>query len=227
MGYLLFDPGYHVNRAVVCMQDGKYPHTGWFTVSEQPHVKREYCYNLIADRYVTWSTKETKKSKVSDRQVVKEVNNLVYVKQAFGNPIAIAEKRSYIFSFKSFVIRNKKGILAGLYNYLKNNSITIFYPESPTADCPTEPVRKNVKFSVDDVGSEEMKRELLVLAKYMVEMNLDIGWPAELNESDWWTKVDFAFNYLSEMLNAYKQAVKDRKFVNEFLEIDDWIEDEL
>lgn len=93
------------------MQDGSYPHTGWFVVSEQPHCKKEYCYTLIADKFITWCTRETKRPKTGDRNVVKEVNlvNLVYIKQAFGNPIAIAEKRSFIFSLKSFVIRNKKG----------------------------------------------------------------------------------------------------------------------
>lgn len=109
MGYLLFDPGYHVHHASVVMQDGCYPHTGWFVVSDQPHCRREYCYNLIADKFITWTTRETKKAKTGDRNVVKEINNLVYIRQAFGNPIAIAEKRSFIFSFKSFVIRNKKG----------------------------------------------------------------------------------------------------------------------
>lgn len=109
LGYLLFDPGYHVQRSAVVMQDGSYPHTGWFVVSEQPHCRREYCYNLIADKFITWTTKETKKAKTGDRSTVKEINNLVYIRQAFGNPIAIAEKRSFIFSFKSFVIRNKKG----------------------------------------------------------------------------------------------------------------------
>ena len=210
------------------MADSQYPNTGWFTVGEQPNCKREYCYNLIADKFITWSTKETKKSKSTDRNVVKEINNLIYIKQAFGNPIAIAEKRSFIFKFKSFVIRNKKGILAGLYSYLKNNSIVIFYPESITQDYLIEPVRKNVKFSLDEIGSEQMNRELQVLAKYVVEMNMEISWSGELRfSSDWAEKQAFAFNYLCEMLNSYKQAVKDRRFVNEFNEIDLWIEDEL
>lgn len=101
------------------MQDNQYPHTGWFVVNEQPNCKREACYNLIADKFVNWSTRETKKSKLGDRNVVKETNNLVYVRQAFGNPIAIAEKRSFIFSLKSFVIRNKKGNLIKLfYNFI-------------------------------------------------------------------------------------------------------------
>lgn len=226
-GYLLFDPGYHVRLPIVVMSDGKYPHTGWFTTSEQPHVKRESCFNLLADRYVNWTTRETKKAKIGDRLVVKEANNLVYVKQAFGNPISIAEKRSFIFSFKSFIIRSRKGVLAGLYSYLKNNSITIFYPESPTADYSVEPIRKNVKFSVDDVGKPEMNSELMVLAKYIVEMNMHIDWPDEMRDADWSKRVDYAHNYLIEMLNSYKDAVKDRKFVNEFLEIDLWIEDEL
>lgn len=80
------------------MQDAKYPHTSWFTVSDQPNCKREYCYNLIADRYVTWSTKETKKSAKLDRAITKEINNLIYIKQAFGNAISIAEKVSVLMN---------------------------------------------------------------------------------------------------------------------------------
>lgn len=120
------------------------------------------------------------------------------------------------------------GILAGLYSYLKNNSITIFYPESPTQEYLVEPVRKNVKFSLDDVGSEAMNREIEVLARYLVEMETDIGWSEELKSSDdWSSKLMFAFDYLTEMLQSYRQAVVDRKFVSEFIEIDLWIEDEL
>jgi len=225
MGYLVFDPGYHVHRAVVVMQDAScYPHTGRFTVSEQPHLKREYSYNLIADRYVTWTTKETKRAKVGDRNVVKEINNLIYVKQGFGNPIDIAEKRSFIFSFKSFVIRNRKGCLAGLYGNLKNNSITIFYPERSSEEYSgVEPIRKNVKFTESEINNDSMKCELKVLAKYMVETGMQLDWPT----NDDCERVEYAFNYLLNMLSAYREAVKDRRFVNQFVEIDLWIEEDL
>ena len=139
-------------------------------------------------------------------------------------------------SFFSFLLTNSKltdffstiGILAGLYSYLKNNSITIFYPESPTQAYLVEPVRKNVKFSLDDVGSEAMNREIEVLAKYIIEMEMDIGWPEPLKRSaDWSAKLAFAFDYLTEMLQSYKQAVIDKKFVSEFALIDVFIESEL
>lgn len=73
-----------------------------------------------------------------------------------------------------------------------------------------------------------MNREIEVLAKYIVEMDTDIGWPKELSSSDDWSaKLTYAFNYLNDMLQSYRQAVIDRKFVSEFIEIDLWIEDEL
>lgn len=85
-----------------------------------------------------------------------------------------------------------------------------------------------MKFGLDDVGSEAMNREIEVLAKYVVEMEMDIGWPEQLRRSaDWSAKLAFAFDYLAEMLQSYKQAVVDRKFVNEFNEIDVWIEEDL
>ena len=85
-----------------------------------------------------------------------------------------------------------------------------------------------MKFSLEDVGSDAMNREIEVLATYLVEMKMDIGWPDALRHcDDWPKKLAFAFDYLTEMLQSYKQAVLDRKFVSEFIEIDLWIEDEL
>lgn len=163
------------------------------------------------------------------RTIIKEINNLVYIKQAFANPIAIAEKRSFIFCLKSFVVRNQKGILCGIYSYLKNNSITIFYPDLSIKqnNLDLEPIRKNVKFSLDDIGSEKMTNELSIIAKYIIEMKMDINMPSELENSEWSIKYKYALNYLNEMLNSYKNALKDKKFVQEFIVIDLWIEDEL
>lgn len=73
-----------------------------------------------------------------------------------------------------------------------------------------------------------MNREINVLAKYIVEMDMDINWPDDLKRSNnLLIKEEFAFNYLCVMLRSYKQAVNDRKFVNEWVEIDQWIEDDL
>lgn len=132
---------------------------------------------------------------------------------------------------KSFVVRSQKGILCGIYSYLKNNSITIFYPNpDQTAqqnDHAVEPVRKNVKFSLEDIGSEKMMNELSVIAKYIIEMKVNIQMPTEVENAEWSTKYVFTLNYLNEMLKSYRNALKDKKFVNEFVSIDLWIEDEL
>lgn len=102
-GIVLLDPGYHLSRPVIAMKDRCYPHTGWFTLSKIGQTVKEYNYEMIDDKFVSWRVKEHKKGEV------KEWNNLIYVRQAFAKSIEITEKRSFIYKFKSLVIRNRKG----------------------------------------------------------------------------------------------------------------------
>lgn len=106
-GFVLLDPGYHVSRPIIVMNDGLYPHTSWFLQSSNPKAVKEYCYQVINDQFIAWKVKETRNG------CLDEWANLIYVKRAFAKCLTITEKRSVIFSLKSLVVRNRKGPVAG------------------------------------------------------------------------------------------------------------------
>jgi hypothetical protein len=197
-GYVVLDPGYHVARAVVAMEDEAYPHTGWFTHTKNGASLKEYCYQVIDsdDRFLAWNVRETRHG------VSNEWSNLIYVKRAFEKCLNITEKRSLFYSFKSLVIRDRKGPTAGIYCWMKSNTITVFYPENNE--------RKQVKLSLDTIGTEAAEVPLKRLAKFMSGTG----------------KERMTTQMLVTMLKAFKSALKDQSFVSEMIELDDWIEDE-
>lgn len=121
-GVLLLDPGYHVARVVTVMEDKAYPHTGWFTQTNESWVKREYRYFFPENtmNYVIWEVKEIRGTKISTLQ------NLIYVARPFENAVEVTEKRNLVYNFKSWLSRNIKGeVVAGVYFAVpKNNSGT-------------------------------------------------------------------------------------------------------
>jgi hypothetical protein len=137
-GFILMDPGYHVARPVVIMLDNKYPHTGWFVQSHSKSIVKEYCYDVIDDRFLAWNVKETR------RGVTTSYSNLIFVKKQFESFLSITKKRSLLYAFKSYVIRDRKGPIAGIYCWLRSQSITLFYPGKKD---PEEKI--NVKFPIE------------------------------------------------------------------------------
>lgn len=107
------------------MSDKLYPHTSWFVQSESESMKKEYCYEMKLDQFVTWTVMETRRGS-KDPQVY---SNLIFIQKRFENILTITKKRSLFFAFKSYVIRDRKGVIAGIYSQLRNNSITLFYPK--------------------------------------------------------------------------------------------------
>ncbi|CAG2105480.1 unnamed protein product, partial [Medioppia subpectinata] len=101
-GYVLLDPGYHVSRPIIVMEDLVYPNTSWFTSSSNDKVVKEYCYQLIDHQFIGWKVRETRNG------CQDEWMNLVYVKRQFAKCLTITEKRSLIYLLKSLVIRNRK-----------------------------------------------------------------------------------------------------------------------
>lgn len=180
------------------MQDALAPHTSWFVQSEQAGNRKEFCYNLIANRLVTWTVRETKPNLLKP----KEYCNLIYVRQAFGKPIDITEKRSYVYSFKSFVIRDDKGASAGFYSHLPNHSITFFYPSVDGHD------RVQRKYDLDQLFCEQMMEDLKNVSEHMY------------NEPG-------GLDYLKDMLTRFREIVKDDTLCQDLMRIDRWIEEEL
>ena len=104
------------------MIDKLYPHTNWFVQNESASVKKEYCYEA-KEQFVTWTVREIRKG---DSQVY---SNLIFIQKRFENILTITKKRSLFFAFKSYVIRDRKGVVAGIYSGLRSNSVTLFYPK--------------------------------------------------------------------------------------------------
>ncbi|GFT32447.1 uncharacterized protein NPIL_103091 [Nephila pilipes] len=120
-GYIVLDPGYHVNIPVIVMSDGLFPNTGWFLLSNTAKSKKEYNYTFDAN-YIQWHVKETRSGKVNSW------TNLVYVGRKFLNYINVSEKRNLVFNFRTIVKRNAKQPVAGLYCNLEGDEkFTFFY----------------------------------------------------------------------------------------------------
>lgn len=143
-GLLLLDPGYHVSRVVTIMKDQCYPHTGWFTQSEEAHVKREYCYTFssISDDFIEWTERSTR----GDHQT-HEIS-LVYVKKSYRTAVDVTVRRNLVYNFRSLLSRDAKGrVCAGIYFPVTENGadamFTLFY------DGPNDQsVKIKAKFSI-------------------------------------------------------------------------------
>lgn len=95
-GLMIIDPGYHVARAVTVMKDQCYPHTGWFTQSDEPHCKREYCYTISSRSgdFIEWAERctrgETETYELS----------LVYVKRPYRTAVDVTVRRNLVYNFR-------------------------------------------------------------------------------------------------------------------------------
>jgi len=120
-GYIVLDPGYHVNIPVIVMSDGKYPNTGWFLLSETSKVKKEYNY-AVDSNYIKWYVKETRGGKV------KSWTNLIYSEKKFLSYISVSEKRNLVFNFRTLVARDERQPVAGFYcNFEGDEKFTFFF----------------------------------------------------------------------------------------------------
>jgi len=196
-GFVLLDPGYHVARPVVVMNDCAYPHTSWFVQSKNSKSIKEYQYQVITDEFIAWNVKETRSGKASE-----EWSNLIYAKRAFTNCISIPEKRSLIYSFKSLVIRDRKGPTAGMYCWIESKCVTIFYDEHGE--------RKQIKIPLERIGSQSTEAHLRNLAFCMKDH----------------PDVDIQTKQLHQMLMRFKVALNDSDFMPHLLDLDKWIEEE-
>ena len=122
VGYILMDPGYHVTRPVVIMQDGEHPHTGPFIVSASDRKIEQYEYVVQDEQFLSWTVKESRGGLKSAQWT-----NLIYTKKAFDK-VAVTKKRSLLYHMKSYVVRSNKGPLAGIFAFLRSNCVNFFYP---------------------------------------------------------------------------------------------------
>ncbi|CAH4029878.1 unnamed protein product [Pieris brassicae] len=111
-GVMLADPGYHVPRIVTVMADRAYPHTGWFSQSDEPHCRKEYEYSFNPQNsaYVEWHERVTRGT------TVKYQTSLVYVGRPYLDGVNVTERRNLVYNFRSLLARDQKGhLIAGLY----------------------------------------------------------------------------------------------------------------
>ncbi|XP_043275812.1 uncharacterized protein [Venturia canescens] len=143
-GVLLLDPGYHVARVVTVMADKSYPHTGWFTQSEEPNCKKEYNYSLCAEDsdYVEWHERENRPGALERTQVA-----LIYIARPYLTAIDVTERRNLVYNFRSLLARDTKGhVTSGIYfpivlDVNNGQHFTLFYQTN------TEKVRVKMPFN--------------------------------------------------------------------------------
>lgn len=95
-GLMILDAGYHVSRAVTVMKDQCYPHTGWFTQSNEPHCKREYCYTMsaVSNDFVEWSERATRGTTESYEL------SLVYIERPYRSAVDVTVRRNLVYNFR-------------------------------------------------------------------------------------------------------------------------------
>ncbi|XP_052862512.1 uncharacterized protein LOC128269169 [Anopheles cruzii] len=195
-GVLILDPGYHVARAVTVMKDQKYPHTGWFTQSDEPHCKREYIYSMHDhnDDYVTWTERMTRGGKQQYEL------SMVYIARPYRTAIDVTVRRNLVYNFRSLLSRDAKGrVCAGLYFPVVPNpldaQVTLFY------DGPLEnQVKQKFKFAVFK-DAEKIPDPVWVHLE-----NLAPQLRMELNE-------------LIDLMGGLCESIHDSDFVAQVLEI--------
>ncbi|XP_037972992.2 uncharacterized protein LOC119693476 [Plutella xylostella] len=138
-GVFLSDLGYHVARVVTAMADRCYPHTGWFTQSDEPHCRKEFNYQvtLQSPGYVEWHERETRGAAVKERL------SLIYVAKPYLSAVDVTEKRNLVWDLRSLLARNAKGHLtAGIYFPVKprDQQFTMFFSSNSGKQ------RKKLKF---------------------------------------------------------------------------------
>lgn len=145
-GMMILDPGYHVSRAVTVMKDQNYPHTGFFTQSDEPGCKREYCYNFAhkSDTFITWRERTTRGGKDQSYEI-----SLIYVDRPYCTAIDVTVRRNLVYDFRSLLSRDAKGrVFAGIYFPVIANTadanVTLFYDEG----IDNKILKTKVKFSV-------------------------------------------------------------------------------
>lgn len=160
-GMMILDPGYHVARAVTVMKDQCYPHTGFFTQSDEANCKREYCYtfNHKSDSFITWRERCTRAGKQ------KYEISLIYVNRPYRTAIDVTVRRNLVYDFRSLLSRDAKGrVFAGVYFAVVSNSsdaqVTLFYDDGIDKNSI---LKTKVKFSVFKEPSKVSSTSILII----------------------------------------------------------------
>ncbi|XP_052746845.1 uncharacterized protein LOC112050436 [Bicyclus anynana] len=196
-GVLLSDLGYHIARVVTVMEDCTYPHTDWFTHSDQQNCRKEYRYLLCRHNlnYVEWHVRETRAGRSDDRLA------LVYVAQEYLSAVEVTEKRNLAWIKKSLVARNSEGHAKAGVNLvckLRDMQLTVFYDGHQGRE------KKKFKF-------EELK-EMQNVSDELAGALAQCGEQLRLRDGE-----------LLALVGRLATVVADREFLAELLEINERI----
>lgn len=198
-GVMLLDPGYHVARVITVMVDKCYPHTGWFTQSDEPNCKKEYNYVLCAEDpdYIEWHERETRPGAFERTQVA-----LIYVARPYLTAIDVTERRNLVYNFRSLLARDTKGhVTAGIYFPVvldaKNaQTFTIFYQTSSG--------KKRIKMSFSSFDKSSKISSNAEEAEVIAECARQVG---------------LSKDALEDLLSSLATVMNDSSFVAQLLAI--------
>lgn len=202
-GVMLLDPGYHVARVITVMADKLYPHTGWFTQSNEPTCKKEYNYCLCANdpNYVEWHERKTRRPGALEMQVA-----LIYVARPYLTAIDVTERRNLVYNHRSLLARDTKGhVTAGIYfpvvlDMNNTQTFTIFYQTGDGKKRVKMGFNKFYGSSKISPNSEEM--EIIVECARQLDVSQD---------------------KLEDILSDLATVMSDSSFVAQLLAIDETI----
>lgn len=198
-GMIILDPGYHVARVVTVMKDQNYPHTGFFTQSDEPGCKREYCYTFShnCDHFISWHERTTRNG-----QQKYEVS-LIFVDRPYRSALDVTVRRNLVYNFRSLLSRDAKGrVFAGVYFPVLADStdacVTIFYDEG----IDNKILKTKVKFAafINKIPDNIMCH----LRKLAPQLRIDLS-------------------TLTETLQKTAKVIADSDFVAQMLQINDVI----
>nr|XP_034834885.1 uncharacterized protein LOC117991402 [Maniola hyperantus] len=196
-GVMLADPGYHLARLICVMHDKLYPHSGWFTQSEEPTCRKdfEYCFNPHNSNYVEW------RERVTRGAAVKCQASLIYVAQPFLDCILITEKRNLVYNFRSLLARDRKGrLVAGMY----------FPVGSHTEDAV---------FTIFSDNGIDKRRTKYKFSTFREPHNVQPSILEELEEVS--VTMRYKKRGLLDLITKLANIMADQSFIDQMLEIND------
>ncbi|XP_030022532.1 uncharacterized protein LOC115441771, partial [Manduca sexta] len=196
-GVLLADPGYHVARIVTVMADGAYPHTNWFTQSDDVTCRKEYYYSYNAHNsgYVEWHERDTR------NDVVKHQTSLVFIARPYLDGVNVTERRNLVYNFRSLLARDQKGhLVAGLY-------------------FPVGAQSKDAQFTLFfDNGSERQKTKYK-FSTFMDSKNIPNTITEEVQICN--AKMNYKDGELLSIITKLAEVMAHQSFIDQLVEIND------
>lgn len=164
-GVILLDPGYHVAKAAVVMEDRLPPQSGPIAVgTTRSDVTKSFSYYFHphSTSYVVWEAEETRK-----RGGYMIARSLVHVSRPYLSGVDVTERRNLPYRFKSLLGRDSNGgFSGGLYLMIKPSDSSSSSSSSSTTvtffhrvDGDMKFVKKSLAYFLPDEEEEKKDRQ--------------------------------------------------------------------